>query len=201
MPNPFRGLRVLQPVRNQLDMFPGELDLLVAPDHPVRAVWKMVCGFDLSPFVERIKAREGEAGRPPIDPRILLALWVFAHFENVGSAYELERACERDVVYRWIRGGVPVDRKTLSNFRTGNFKAVNKLLTQLVAMLMRVGLIQIDRLAADGLKIRACAGAEHCTERPRSPCHGGRGAPPRRRYRRAGRHSLASSGCPATTLE
>jgi len=141
-------------------MFPGHLDSLVAAEHPVRAMWSLISKFDFSPYFERIKSWAGQAGRPAIDPSVLLAVWVFGHFENVGSAYELATSCERDVVYRWILGGITVDRKTLSNFRTAHRKTVDKLLTKLIAMLMRAGVIAIDRLAQDGMKVRACAGAD-----------------------------------------
>ena len=160
MSDPFAGLRLLRPVRNQVDMFPGHLDSVVPADHPVRAMWSLISKFDLSLYLERIKSWAGHAGRPAIDPQVLLGLWVFAHFENVGSAYELALRCERDVVYRWILGGIAVDRKTLSNFRTAHRKTVDKLLTKLIAMLMRAGVIEIDRLAEDGVKVRACAGAD-----------------------------------------
>jgi transposase len=36
----------------------------------------------------------------------LLALWIYATSEGVGSARALERLCEAHDAYRWICGGV-----------------------------------------------------------------------------------------------
>src|SRR5713226_4680672 len=111
------GLRVATAVRTQVSWDMVCLDDLLAPDHRARQVWAYVERCDLSPLYEKIGAVEGEAGRPPIDPAILMALWLYATLEGVGSARLLERLCERDHAYRWICGGVGVNYHTLSDFR------------------------------------------------------------------------------------
>ena len=39
-------------------------------------------GLDLSAFYATISAREGRAGRPPIDPKIVVGLWLYATLEQ-----------------------------------------------------------------------------------------------------------------------
>jgi hypothetical protein len=51
---------------------------LVAEDDAVRDVWAFVEGLDLGALYAAIAAREGEPGRPTIDPKILMALWLYA---------------------------------------------------------------------------------------------------------------------------
>src|SRR5262245_15785988 len=75
--------------RQQVEMRTCALDALLAEDHPARAVWAFVEGLDLSDLLGKIKAVAGKAGASATDPRILLALWLYATLRGVGSAREL----------------------------------------------------------------------------------------------------------------
>ncbi len=101
--------RFRQPDRRQLSLRPSDLESLIAPEDPVRAVWEFAKGLDLSPLYANIRAVEGHPGRTPIDPAIHTALWLYATLEGVGSARALARLCERHDAYRWICGGVSVN--------------------------------------------------------------------------------------------
>jgi transposase len=149
----------VEPVRNQLSLQPMDLEALVSDEHPVRAIWGLVERLDLSEYYDEIASRGSNAGRPAIDPKMMLALWIFATSEGVGSARLLERLCERDAPYRWICGGVSVSHKTLSDFRVANGKKLDRLLTQTLAALMKQGVVKLNRVAQDGMKVRASAGA------------------------------------------
>lgn len=151
--------RVVSPNRSQLLLRPTDLEQVIPPEHPARGVWGFVEGLDLTPFYDEIKARGSEPGRPATDPRVLLALWVFANAEGVGSARQLAELCERDAPYQWICGGVSVNPHTLSDFRTGHGKKIDLLLTQVLASLVKHGVVKLRRVAQDGMKIRASAGA------------------------------------------
>jgi transposase len=108
---------------------------------------------------ERIAAREGEPGRPPIEPKLLLALWLYATLRGVGAAREVERLCTSDIGFQWLCGGVGVNYHTLSDFRVGNGALLSRLLSWSVAVLVKEGLVSLDRLSLDGLRVRAAAGA------------------------------------------
>ena len=86
--------RVQQPNRAQLEFRPVDLESLLPPDHRARIVWAFVEGLDLAAVYAKIRAVEGGAGRPAIDPRILMALWLYATVEGVGSARAIERLCD-----------------------------------------------------------------------------------------------------------
>src|SRR6266496_3755633 len=94
-----------------------DLEGLLPSDHRARIVVNFVEQLDLSALYAAIKAREGEPGRPPPDPAVLMALWLYATIEGVGSARQLERLAERDLAYRWIAGGVPLNYHGLADFR------------------------------------------------------------------------------------
>lgn len=151
--------RFQAPVRGQGEWVASALDDLLDADHRARVVWRFVRSLDLQPFYGRIRAVERHAGRPPIDPRILMALWLYATVEGVGSARALARLCDEHVAYRWICGGVSVNHHTLSDFRTENGERLDRLLTQSVASLMAEGLVTLERVAQDGVRVRASAGA------------------------------------------
>jgi len=136
-----------------------DLDMLVADDDPVRSVWAFVEGLNLSGFYSQIKAVEGEPGRPAIDPRILLALWIQATLDGVGSAREIARLCELHVRFQWICGGVIPGYHRLSDFRHQSEEQFDALLTDTVTALMSKDLVKLERVAQDGMKVRASAGA------------------------------------------
>ena len=153
------GLRVSRPVRDQLAWDVGCLDDLIAADHRVRQVWAWVESLDLSAFYDAILTVEGGAGRPPIDPAILMALWLYATLEGVGSARLLERLCRSDVAYRWLCGGVGVNHHSLSDFRVEAGSMLDDLLTRSMAALVAADIVGLDCLAVDGVRVRASAGA------------------------------------------
>lgn len=151
--------RVLRPNRAQLELRPSDLESLLSEDHRARAIWEFVEGLDLSALYEAIRAVEGHAGRPAIDPAILVALWIYATSEGVGSARALERLCEAHDAYRWICGGVAVSAHTLSDFRVAHGAVLDALLTQSVGRLMAEGLVELTHVRQDGIRVRASAGA------------------------------------------
>jgi transposase len=150
-------VRIRQAERRQPGFELVDLESLVAEDHPVRAVWSFVEGLDLGWFYDRIKARGERPGRPATDPRILLALWLYATVDGVGSARALDRLCVHHSIYRWICGGVTVNHDMLSTFRLDSGDYLDGLLTQSLAALMAEGLITLDEVIADGTKVRAAA--------------------------------------------
>jgi transposase len=134
------------------------LDETIPPEHHARVIWAVVERLDVSAFEAPVQAREGEAGRPATDPRLLLALWLWATTQGVGSARELARLCECHDAYRWLCGGVSVNYHTLSDFRVANEKALDALMTEVLALLMAKDLVSVKRISQDGLRVRASAG-------------------------------------------
>jgi transposase len=145
--------------RAQIELLPCDLEALLPPGHAARVVWRFVEGLDLSAFYATIRAREGRAGRPAIDPKILIALWLYATMDGVGSAREVDRLCYRHDAYRWLRGGVSVNYHTLSDFRVARHAALDDLLTQSIAVLLHGGMVTMARVAQDGTRVRGSAGA------------------------------------------
>ena len=151
--------RLREPERDQIELQAVDIDSLIGRDHPVRVIWAYVEGLDLSALEDRIKARDDSPGHPAISPRLLLALWLYATSAGVGSARALERLCKSHDVYRWLCGGVSVNYHTLSDFRVDCADLLDRLLAEHVAALAEAGLVDLDTLAQDGVRVRANAGA------------------------------------------
>lgn len=145
--------------RTQCELRHDSLDQLLPPEHPVRDVWAVVAALDLSPLLDPIRAVPGVAGAPAIDPRLLLAVWLQATLDGVGSSRAVARLTEEHLAYRWLCGGVTVGYHTLADFRTGHQEVLNQLLTDTVAALLHAEVIDLTRVAQDGLRVRAAAGA------------------------------------------
>lgn len=158
-PSPDPTARVLMAQRNQIELRPIDLEATVGPDHPVRNVWAFVERLDLSALYREIGSVEGRAGRAAIDPKILMALWLYATVDGVGSAREIERLTQAHDAYRWICGGVNVNHHTVSDFRYARTELLDEVLTDSVAVLVDKGLVKLQRVAQDGMRVRASAGA------------------------------------------
>jgi len=150
--------RLKSPVRNQIEIITKSLDDLLPKDHIVRSIWKYVEGLDLSILLKEIKSVEGNAGRSATDPKILLALWLYATIKGIGSARLIEEYCNMHDAFKWICGGVKVNNHTISDFRSFQGDLLDNLLTQSVAILANNEIISLEAVSQDGMRVRACAG-------------------------------------------
>ncbi len=135
------------------------LEDLLDSDHQARLVWDFCLGLDLSPLYDSIRSRVGGPGHPAIDPCICVAVWLYATLEGVGSARALAWLCQHHNAFRWLTGGVSVNHHTLSDFRVGHLEFLDELLTHSVAVLREQDLVDLNRVAIDGMRTRASAGA------------------------------------------
>jgi len=150
--------RLREPVRDQVELRAVDLEALLPAEHPARVIWAYVQKIDLSALEEAVRARMHGPGQAPVSPRLQLALWLFATSQGVGSARALERLCESHDAYRWLCGGVNVNYHSLSEFRTAHPELLERLLVEHVASLSAAGVIDLDEVVQDGVRVRASAG-------------------------------------------
>lgn len=151
--------RVLLPNRRQMEFRASDLESLLPEGHRARLVWSYVERQDLTRFYAGIRAVAGGVGRSAIAPEILLALWLYATLDGVGSAREIARLSEAHDAYRWLCGGVQVNYHTVSDFRQDHGEALDELLSVSIASLMAAGVVKLKQVAQDGMRVRASAGA------------------------------------------
>jgi transposase len=142
------------------------LDQMLPDDHRARIVWAFVQSLDLEPLYEKIEVTDTTAGRSAIAPEILVALWLQATLDGIGSARELDRRCKTDVPYLWILGTVSVNYHTLSDFRGQHGEFLEQLLVDTVASLIDRDLVPLETIAQDGMRVRASAGSSSFRRKP-----------------------------------
>jgi len=146
------------PCRNQVEFKTCCLNDLIPPEHKARLVWDFVESMDTSICLQELHTIKGEVGRGAIDPKILLTLWIYTILDGNCSARKLEELCENHDVYKWICGGVSVNRTTLADFRSANPRKFDELLTTCLAVMVKSGLINDTDFSQDGTRVKANAG-------------------------------------------
>jgi transposase len=152
-------VRVVMPDRSQMELRATDLESLLPAGHHARLVWAWVEQQDLSAMYAAIKVQEGGARRSALAPELLLALWLYATLQGVGSARQLSGLVMQHDAYRWISGGVQVNHHSLSDFRVAHGAALDELLSTSLAALVSAGAVKLERVAQDGMRVRASAGA------------------------------------------
>ena len=136
------------------------MEKLVPADHEVRAIWEFAGQIDLTAYYQDIKAVEGRAGSTAFDPRLLISAWVYSYAKGIGSAREISRLCDCDPAYQWLTGCEPIGYHTLSDFRSTHKEALDGLFVNVLGVLSNEGLVTLEQVMHDGMKVKACAGSD-----------------------------------------
>lgn len=142
--------------RQQVVLEPLDIESLIPEDHAARSIWEILGRLDLSGFVGNVKSLEGHAGRNMWEPRLLIAMWIYAYSRGISSAREVERQCAYEPALRWLTGLKVVNHHTLSDFRAEHGAALQNLFVQVLGLLAMEKLITLERVTVDGTKVRAC---------------------------------------------
>lgn len=133
----------------------AEVDSLVGSDHPARMVWSYVQQVELSRLLEQIGETASAAPFPPMTLRSMLALWLYACIEGVGSAARIAHLSKDHEGFRWLLGGQEISREALSSFRWRTAVDVDRQLLQGVVSLWSEGLVSVASLSDDCIRVRA----------------------------------------------
>jgi len=164
-PAPAASERAAQPRvkavdRTQLTWQMVDVERLIEADHPARAIWELVGRLKLDGFYAPIEAVEGNAGRTPWDPRLLVSLWIYAYSRGISSAREIARRCTYEPSFQWLCGLGEINHHTVSDFRVAHDASLRELFVQVLGVLSSEGLLSLERVMHDGTKIKACAGVD-----------------------------------------
>jgi transposase len=159
--------RLNSPVRNQIEFVSSCLDDLIPEDHQVRNIWNYVEQMDLSLISNKIQSTSNNPGRPAINPKVMLTLWIYALIEGIGSARVIDRYCSEHLAFKWICGGVSVNYHSISDFRKNHSEEFDQLITLTIARLMERDLVTLKRISQDGMRVHACAGSSSFRRKPK----------------------------------
>lgn len=137
----------------QLDAIQGCPAHQVSEDHLARGVQRIVARLDLS----SIEGTYSSLGRHGFEPRRLLAVWVYASLIGIHHGTKLAKALETDAALRLLSGGHAISRSKLNEFRQQHGALFEECLEQTVALAQAQGLLPLDELAADSMRLRAHA--------------------------------------------
>lgn len=140
--------------QHQLMLLPPSLDELIAENHPVRVVNRVVDSLDLTPLIEGYKG----GGNSSYHPAMLLKVLVYAYLRNIYSTRKMEEALGESVHFMWLAGNAKPDHNTLARFRSERLAGkVRTIFSQVVELLVEEGLVTLKEAFVDGTKIEANA--------------------------------------------
>jgi transposase len=154
-PAPAGQRKLRSPQRSQAQWRLLDFERLIGPEHPARAIWQLVERLELEGFAAGVCSHQGESGRSALDPKMLVALWLYAYSNGVGSSRAVAAQCEYEPGLVWLCGGEKVSHATLSNFRTRHGAALDKVFSQLLALLDNAGVIDLEQVMVDGTRVRS----------------------------------------------
>ncbi|MGV8947967.1 MAG: transposase [Candidatus Paracaedibacter sp.] len=132
---------------------------LIDAEHPARRIIRVLDQFDLTQLYEKITSEKSCQGRPAIDPKIMLAIMVYAAMMGITSSRAIASHCKWEPGFRWILGyGLIVGYVTISTFRKEAGKCLDNILTQVITAMVAVGVVDLEEVILDGTKIKANAG-------------------------------------------
>lgn len=121
--------------------------------HLARSVRDIVGEFDL----EAIENGYSSLGRQGYHPRHVLAVWIYASLIGLHDSTKVAEALVTDAALRLVAGGYAISAPTLRRFRQRNGEFLAKAVERSVAMAAAAGLLQLDELAVDSVRLRANA--------------------------------------------
>jgi len=133
---------------------PSPLDWL-PEDHLAYFVLDVLSELDLRPIRRWYEAEA--RGQPPYNPRMMVALLLYAYCVGVPSSRKIEAATHQDVAFRVVAGGCHPDHTRISEFRRIHSVSLEDLFVQVLNLCVKAGLVKLGHVAIDGTKIKANA--------------------------------------------
>ena len=147
--------RFIECDREQAFLMPPSLMEWIGQDHLVWTVLDSVAELDLSAFYAAYRL-DGRA-RPAYDPRMMVALLMYAYARGNRSSRRIERACVEDVAFRVITANRAPDHSTIAEFRVRHEQALADLFGGVLELCKQAGLVSVGVIAVDGTKVLANA--------------------------------------------
>jgi transposase len=140
---------------DQTQLLPPSVQDFVASDHLARFVVVLVReSLDLGAITGSYKT---SLGQPPFDPRLMVALLLYAYCSGIYSSRRIAKACGERVDFMSIVALDAPDFRTISDFRKRHLQALRALFTQVLKLCETAGLVKLGHVALDGTKIKANA--------------------------------------------
>lgn len=138
-------------------ILPLNLENLIPEDDSVRLLSHVLEGLD---YTKLYKAYSSVGRKPAVEPKIMFKILSYAYSQNIYSSRKIEKACKRDINFRWLlQGYKSPDHVTISRFRKDYLsnEIIEDLFYQQVNYLATQNEILFENVFIDGTKIEANA--------------------------------------------
>jgi transposase len=149
------GQNFIRADRDTPMLLPVDMQEWLPQDDIAHHVLDVVEQMDLSAFYADYHA-DGR-GRAAFDPAVMVALLVYAHACGVRSSRAIERACGRDVGFRFVAGMFQPDHSTIARFFARHRQTLETLFAQVLRLCHEAGMTRFGVIAIDGTKVAANA--------------------------------------------
>lgn len=140
--------------RDQLALFTTSLEDRIPTDHPVRLLDEIL---DRLAWQAWEATYHGERGQPPIHPRILCKILLFAMIRGIRSSRQIEYNLKHSVDFIWLSSGRTIDHTTLSEFRRKHQAELKGLYRDMVKLAVELKVAKLAELCIDGTRVQADA--------------------------------------------
>src|SRR5271167_598454 len=153
---------------DQTRLLPAAVVDYVPEDHLSRFVVALAReSLELS---EVIGSYKSDLGQPPFDPRMMVALLLYAYCSGLYSSRRIAKACAERVDFMMIVAHDAPDFRTIADFRKRHLPALGRLFLQVLKLAEKAGLAKLGHVALDGTKIKANA-SKHKAMSYERHCH------------------------------
>jgi len=149
----------LESDREQVFLMPPDPRDWLPEGHLAWFMLETVEQLDLAPFYASY--RQDGWGRAAFEPRMMIALLLYAYARGERSSRGIERKCIEDVAYRVIAAHRTPDHATIARFRVRHEESLAALFTEVLSLCEEAGLVKVGVIAIDGTKVHANA-SHHC---------------------------------------
>lgn len=139
----------------QLYLLPPDMREWLPEDDLVYFILDTVNELDLRAITTSYNNSDG--GQSAYNPRMMVALLLYAYCLGVPSSRKIEQATYHSVAFRVLAGDQHPDHDTIAKFRKRHLKALSALFVQVLRLCQRAGLVKLGHVALDGTKVKANA--------------------------------------------
>jgi transposase len=107
--------------------------------------------------IHAVYRQKDPRGEKAYEPRMMVALLLYAYCVGLPSSRKIEKACWEDAAFRVLTGNQQPDHSRISDFRRRHLPALAGLFVQVLRLCQKAGLVSLGQVALDGTKIRANA--------------------------------------------
>ena len=141
--------------QDQIFLLPPSLRDWLPTDHLASFVADLVEDLDLKPILTTYGGVM--RGSAPYDPRMLVAVLLYAYAVGVPSSRQIARKLHEDIAFRVLAANTTPDFRTISDFRKQHLPALRGLFVQVLQLCQHAGLVKLGHIALDGTKLKANA--------------------------------------------